>query len=630
MTMGPWGSHFDRTNTWWKEGKNWFQYLARCQSLLQAGVTVADIVYFTGEDSNLFTKALPHELHPAPPPGYHYQLISAETIINKAKMVDGNMVLTSGASYKVLVLQNFKAVTVPLLNKLELLVKEGLVMVGGKPIKSLGLGAADKEAFSALTNRLWGNIDGHTITENIRGNGVVIWGQPLQRVLKKLGCLPDFQVTSLSGDAPIVAIHKKVKDTSFYFLSNQRRTYESVVCTFRVKNKKPQIWNPLTGTISPLQVYELFENTVRVPLELEPYGSRFIVFENKADTKSIVSISKNKKNLVSTVPFPELSHTLYKNVFNNFTLTFWAKPEMDIMLKPAVYTERVNEPWTTYFAVYPPEGEKLYGPGHAACGITVGRNGVAIWLRGNGNPVLFFAVAATISGWAHIGLVYKNSVPLIYVNGQLMGKGDKNSFIIHPGIGKAFINDGATYYGGDMSMPQLFLKPFSESQMKRAAGRKLPEESFIYNKSGGEVGYEEEKLLFRKNGNYLLTYNNGNTIPIRISEVNKSIELSGAWDVAFPPNLGAPGHIVLPRLMSLHLHKTDGVKYFSGTATYNKTFLINREYLKNNKRIILNLGRVEVLAEVILNDHKPGHIMDTPIRDRYNQICKRRKKSFSD
>ncbi len=37
MTMGQWGAHFGRTQTWWEPGKAWLAYLARCQALLQWG-----------------------------------------------------------------------------------------------------------------------------------------------------------------------------------------------------------------------------------------------------------------------------------------------------------------------------------------------------------------------------------------------------------------------------------------------------------------------------------------------------------------------------------------------------------------------------------------------------------------
>ena len=43
--MGPWGLHYERTQTWWEQSLPWHQYLARCQYLLQQGLFVADICY---------------------------------------------------------------------------------------------------------------------------------------------------------------------------------------------------------------------------------------------------------------------------------------------------------------------------------------------------------------------------------------------------------------------------------------------------------------------------------------------------------------------------------------------------------------------------------------------------------
>ena len=37
IAMGQWGVHFGRYQTWWEPGKAWFNYLWRCQTLLQAG-----------------------------------------------------------------------------------------------------------------------------------------------------------------------------------------------------------------------------------------------------------------------------------------------------------------------------------------------------------------------------------------------------------------------------------------------------------------------------------------------------------------------------------------------------------------------------------------------------------------
>ena len=45
MTMGPWGTHFERTNTWWFDQKGWIDYQTRCQALLQAGEFVGEKTY---------------------------------------------------------------------------------------------------------------------------------------------------------------------------------------------------------------------------------------------------------------------------------------------------------------------------------------------------------------------------------------------------------------------------------------------------------------------------------------------------------------------------------------------------------------------------------------------------------
>src|SRR6058998_3190443 len=51
MSMGPWGLHYERPQTWWDQAKPWHQYLSRCQYLLQQGLFVADICYVAPEQS---------------------------------------------------------------------------------------------------------------------------------------------------------------------------------------------------------------------------------------------------------------------------------------------------------------------------------------------------------------------------------------------------------------------------------------------------------------------------------------------------------------------------------------------------------------------------------------------------
>ena len=71
MTMGPYGFHFERTVTWWHQGRAWIDYLSRCQFLLQQGRAVADAAFFTGESAPVEMRAG----NPALPFGYDYDAV---------------------------------------------------------------------------------------------------------------------------------------------------------------------------------------------------------------------------------------------------------------------------------------------------------------------------------------------------------------------------------------------------------------------------------------------------------------------------------------------------------------------------------------------------------------------------
>lgn len=617
MTMGPWGIHFDRTNTWWNPGRAWMSYLARCQSILQQGLFVADLAYFTSEDPGGYTEVDKDELYPAPPEGYDYDLMNAEVIMKRVRIENGRIALPDGMSYRVLVLQKPEGITLGLLQKLRELVNQGMVLVGPKPEKILGLHGYPEStaAFDSLISELWGNIDGASVTEQRLGKGRVFWGPPLQTVLEGLNVKPDFRYTSRSGDAPITYIHRRIADAEVYFISNQRRKLEDLVCTFRVQEKQPELWDADTGKVTPMAIFEQAGEQLRVPVQLEPYGSAFIVFRSAVPQRHLQAIIKEGTAILDTNPFPEAKRKLYKEVANNFTISFWAKPEFNIMLSTRNFMENIKDPWTDYYTIYPPSGVENYGAGHATAGLAIGRNGVAVWEHGSGKPVLALAAPTSISGWSHIGLVYQDGVPSVYVDGNFIEKGKDSGHTIHPGLGLAFLEEGASYYNGDMSDPQLFSQALSEERLSQLAAEEVPErrELPVLEMAAGDG---TPALLFWQNGDYVLQGNKTKETVLSIKGIGQPMELSGSWQLSFPSKLGAPEQISLPELISLHKHTEDGVKYFSGTSTYSKEFKVPAKLLagkaKKNRHLYLDLGRVEVIAEVQVNGKDLGILWKRP------------------
>ena len=103
MTLNGIGTFFSRTQTWWRPGKAWLDYLRRCQALLQQGQAVVDVCYFTGE--NIPARALLRRQLSVPlPEGYAFDSINRDALLRLATVSGGEIVLASGPRYRVLVL----------------------------------------------------------------------------------------------------------------------------------------------------------------------------------------------------------------------------------------------------------------------------------------------------------------------------------------------------------------------------------------------------------------------------------------------------------------------------------------------------------------------------------------------
>ncbi len=88
--------------------------------------------------------------------------------------------------------------------------------------------------------------------------------------------------------------------------------------------------------------------------------------------------------------------------------------------------------------------------------------------------------------------------------------------------------------------------------------------------------------------------------------------LTGDWTVDFDPNLGGPGGIKFERLVDWKDHPVDGIKHFSGTARYSKTFVIEPDDFEKGRPIYMDLGEVQQIAEVSINGKKLATLWKPP------------------
>jgi hypothetical protein len=115
-------------------------------------------------------------------------------------------------------------------------------------------------------------------------------------------------------------------------------------------------------------------------------------------------------------------------------------------------------------------------------------------------------------------------------------------------------------------------------------------------------------------GRYQLTTAAGRILAAQIPAVPPPLEIFGPWTLRFPPNAGAPESVVLPQLASWTENADPGVRHFSGTATYAKSFVVPAALIGRGSRLYLDLGRVEVMARVSLNGKDLGIAWKPPYR----------------
>jgi hypothetical protein len=89
-------------------------------------------------------------------------------------------------------------------------------------------------------------------------------------------------------------------------------------------------------------------------------------------------------------------------------------------------------------------------------------------------------------------------------------------------------------------------------------------------------------------------------------------KIEGSWDLLFDPSRGGPATVSFETLEDWTTRKEEGIKYYSGTATYKKT--IDIPGMKSGQRVYLDLGTVKHIADVSLNGEKLGVVWTAPWR----------------
>lgn len=93
-------------------------------------------------------------------------------------------------------------------------------------------------------------------------------------------------------------------------------------------------------------------------------------------------------------------------------------------------------------------------------------------------------------------------------------------------------------------------------------------------------------------------------------------EVSGAWTVRFDPAWGGPATVKFASLQDWTTRPEEGIKYYSGTATYTKQITLSPA---GGRKYFLDLGQVKHIASVRLNGKDLGIVWTAPWRVEITQ-----------
>jgi hypothetical protein len=296
-TMGPYGVHWDRSQTWWPMVGSYHDYVSRCQYILQQGRTVADVLYLTPQGSpHVFVPPLSAIIGDTigDRKAYNFDGCSPGQLMT-AMVKNHKVVFPGGAEYHLLVLPIFESMTPEMLAKIGRLLKLGAIIVGNPPLRSPSLAGyplCDKQVVT-LVKQLWGSTNvPAAITRHKYGEGTLIWGKGIEinadhlypqyditaEILRSRGIEGDFV-----ADGNLRYTHRTGANWDVYFVSNKTARAVSSIVKFRSIKGSPELWDAVTGKTTRITSFKTGRGITEVPVQLAAFESAFIVFnaENK-------------------------------------------------------------------------------------------------------------------------------------------------------------------------------------------------------------------------------------------------------------------------------------------------------------------------------------------------------------
>ena len=562
LSLGPHGLHYERTQTWWEFSRPWHEYIARCQHMLKQGKFVSDILYLSPEGApNVFL-----EPYPAPT-GYKFDACTPDALLTRVTAEGGQLVLPDGKRYQLLVLPSVARMTPAVVQKIGELALAGVTIVGSSPQKSPSLmshPSSDKQ-IEQLVATLWN-----------------------ERVIK-----------------PLV--------TPTLIPSDDRR---SIVAPAQ------WIWYPEVDSVGPPPpAKRFFRRTVSIPAGRLTDNARAILTADNAFTLYINGVEAQRGEDLTELYSVDIKPFLHEgdNIIAIATENRGGKPNAAGLV--GVLTIQLDD------------GQCLSIPTDAQwlSAMEVNSN----WLKSTGSDTWANARELGPFGmapWEDAGRKAERIDP--YPDSSQI-----ESILADGGILPDFAADAPLEFVHRLADQRDVYFVANKSQdpiiancLFRVATDQValwhPESGNTRELHGASIcpdGRTSLQLHFEALESYFVVFDPSHSegAPTTIRAIAEAdfpaltsmVTISGPWNVQFDPQSGGPQDPVeFEELADWSQNALDAIRYYSGTATYTKSFDLPAEAIQSKHRLYLDLGLVEVMASVTLNGKELGIAWKRPFR----------------
>ncbi len=684
MTMGPYGVHWERTETWWDMVGAYHKYLARCQFMLRQGLPVADVCFLVPEGSPQVFRPPASATRGSPPErlGYNFDGCAPETLLARMSVKDGRLVLPDGMSYRVLVLPEVPTMTPRLLRKVKELVQAGATVIGPPPVKSpslTGYPECDAEV-KKLAAQAWGNgmvegwNDGKERSSSIPtfqhsnippAPGHVIWDDA-------------WRTPNAAGDAgnplkqaawiwyhegnPAVSAPAGTRYFRRSFTLEATTDIESAR-VFMAADNSFKVWvnGRQAGKGDNFHVAGMFD----VKRMLRPgLNLLAVAAENGGDAPNPAGliatlVVKSRGGHVLTIPTDKTWQAAQT------THGKWTAGATAAGLRRAEVETLTDQDLSVEVGVGEPQGQApATQAGDWSEAMEMGAMGIAPWgavQTHAAQPDVYcdFGVVRDVLGKMGVAPDFESDGPIRYTH-RCDGNADiyfvanredrqveadcafrvsgKAPELWDPLTGQIRALPEFTGYDGRTRVPMRFDAAQSFFIVFRKASGKVPGREAptkAARVSSSDVSFPLTPALSlreRENGRQSAGegYSSGvggkrtsrlplhegegrgagGAVALNSPEPQQVAQLSGPWEVSFDPKWGGPERVTFDTLQDWSQRAEEGIKFYSGTAVYRKSF--DAPKVPGGQRLYLNLGVVKNLARVRLNGKDLGVVWCAP------------------